>query len=293
MTRSGGPSPAEHHLGDRLAALVDGELGHDARERVLAHLATCPRCKAEADAQRQLKSFFAGAASPPPSDGLLARLHNIPATALDEDDDQGGPGGRDRLMGGPGLFGAREEAFAFLPTPPRERGFRIHEMGRPSPRGRRFAFAAAGAVSLAAFALSGALPLGAVGDPSRSRAEGTGAAITPPPARDPAAAAWHAGVHRADVGPRALSGGTADGGNAVLAARGPMAAPVPSALTNALQAYRGSGLPVSAVLPPALSLNATLRPGIAAPEPGRLASAPHTKPTDGTTPLVAAATGPE
>ncbi|MFE7603373.1 zf-HC2 domain-containing protein, partial [Streptomyces sp. NPDC057494] len=31
----------------RLAALVDGELGHDARERVLAHLATCARCKAE------------------------------------------------------------------------------------------------------------------------------------------------------------------------------------------------------------------------------------------------------
>ena len=35
------PAPCEQHLGDRLAALVDGELGHDARERVLAHLATC------------------------------------------------------------------------------------------------------------------------------------------------------------------------------------------------------------------------------------------------------------
>ncbi|MER5782063.1 zf-HC2 domain-containing protein, partial [Streptomyces mobaraensis] len=33
--------------GARLAALVDGELGHDARERVLAHLATCWTCKAE------------------------------------------------------------------------------------------------------------------------------------------------------------------------------------------------------------------------------------------------------
>ncbi|MCW8220014.1 zf-HC2 domain containing protein, partial [Streptomyces griseolus] len=30
-----GPTPAEQHLGDRLAALVDGELKHDARERVL------------------------------------------------------------------------------------------------------------------------------------------------------------------------------------------------------------------------------------------------------------------
>ncbi|MGE7383347.1 zf-HC2 domain-containing protein, partial [Serratia bockelmannii] len=41
--RSGAVPPAEQHLGDRLAALVDGELKHDARERVLAHLATCSR----------------------------------------------------------------------------------------------------------------------------------------------------------------------------------------------------------------------------------------------------------
>ena len=59
-----GPTPAEQHLGDRLAALVDGELGHDARERVLAHLATCAKCKAEADAQRRLKSVFATSAPP-------------------------------------------------------------------------------------------------------------------------------------------------------------------------------------------------------------------------------------
>ncbi|MFF9901752.1 anti-sigma factor family protein, partial [Streptomyces longispororuber] len=56
------PTPVEQHLGDRLAALVDGELGHEARERVLAHLATCCKCKAEADAQRRLKSVFATAA---------------------------------------------------------------------------------------------------------------------------------------------------------------------------------------------------------------------------------------
>ncbi|WP_349632444.1 anti-sigma factor family protein [Streptomyces lydicamycinicus] len=64
MSGNGGPSPAEQHLGDRLAALVDGELGHDARERVLAHLATCGKCKAEADAQRRLKNVFAQAAPP-------------------------------------------------------------------------------------------------------------------------------------------------------------------------------------------------------------------------------------
>ncbi|MFH8365750.1 zf-HC2 domain-containing protein [Streptomyces sp. NPDC018031] len=298
MTRSGGPSPAEHHLGDRLAALVDGELGHDARERVLAHLATCPRCKAEADAQRQVKSLFARTAAPPPSESLLARLHNLPAAALDGDDDDrdGRPGGGDRLFGGPGVFGAREEAFAFLPTPPRERGFRIHEVTRPSPRGRRFAFAAAGAVSLAAFALSGALPLGTSVDPSRNRAGGAGAAVTPPPARDAAAAAWHPGVHRADMGLLALSGLATGGADGRTGTRGPVTTPAPAATVapqTLLQAYRASGLPVSSVLPPvmrpALAVGTALRPGVAAPEPAPAASPAQAVGETGS--LVAAATG--
>lgn len=41
------------------------------------------------------------------------------------------------------------------PTAPQQ-GFRIHEVGRPR---RRFAFVAAGAVSLAAIALGGSLPV--------------------------------------------------------------------------------------------------------------------------------------
>lgn len=72
------PDPAEQHLGDRLAALIDGELKHDARERVLAHLATCAKCKAEAAAQRRLKSVFAQSAPPSPSEGFLARLQGLP-----------------------------------------------------------------------------------------------------------------------------------------------------------------------------------------------------------------------
>ncbi|WP_431042377.1 anti-sigma factor family protein [Streptomyces sp. P1-3] len=186
MTRSGGPSPAEQHLGDRLSALVDGELGHDARERVLAHLATCPRCKAEADAQRQVKSVFARTAAPPPSEGLLARLHGLPGSVLDGDDQQdgGGADGRDGPFGGgTGGFGTRQESLAYLPSPPRERGFRIHEVARPPARGRRFAFAAAGAVSLAAFALGGTLVLDTGADSTRSRAQGARSAVTPASAR--------------------------------------------------------------------------------------------------------------
>ncbi|MFP8907579.1 anti-sigma factor family protein [Streptomyces atacamensis] len=154
------PTPAEQHLGDRLAALVDGELGHETRERVLAHLATCHTCKAEADAQRRLKSVFADAAPPPPSEGLLARLQGLPGGLADD------PG---RGRGGPPDSSASPWDFKYLPAGSvltSDRGFRIHrahETDRPSSRGRRFAFAAAGAVSLAAFAIGGALTSAATG----------------------------------------------------------------------------------------------------------------------------------
>lgn len=171
-------TPAEHHLGDRLAALVDGELDHDARERVQAHLATCPKCKAEADAQRRLKSVFATTAPPPPSAGLLARLQGLPGGPSGDDSGDGdGSRGRglfDTGSFGDGVFGVRDDGFGYVPagahtgTLPGS-GFRIHEVGRQeaerSPwRGRRFAFAAASAVSFAAMALGGTMPLGTAGD---------------------------------------------------------------------------------------------------------------------------------
>ncbi|MGW5332876.1 anti-sigma factor family protein [Streptomyces bauhiniae] len=165
---------AEQHLGDRLSALVDGELGHESRDRVLAHLATCCRCRAEADAQRRLKNVFAEAAPPPPSESFLARLQGLPGG------DSDGPGER--------------FAFSYVPADsghaPEQRGFRIHPVAdRPSSRGLRFAAAAAGAVSLAAVALGGvttALPGDLAADarggsgngsnvaPSRSAGTGTG-----------------------------------------------------------------------------------------------------------------------
>jgi anti-sigma factor RsiW len=43
------------HLGERLSALVDGELSLSQRDRVLAHLARCEPCRAEAAALRALK----------------------------------------------------------------------------------------------------------------------------------------------------------------------------------------------------------------------------------------------
>ncbi|MFD4789236.1 anti-sigma factor family protein [Streptomyces sp. NPDC058459] len=164
-----GPNPAEarlaeQHLGDRLSALVDGELGHESRDRVLAHLATCCRCRAEADAQRRLKNVFAEAAPPPPSESFLARLQGLPGGDADGPAAPGGPFGRGSVDG---VFGVRDgERFAFGHVPaaaahaPEQRGFRIHPVvhpvaDRPPSRGLRFAAAAAGAVSLAAVALGG------------------------------------------------------------------------------------------------------------------------------------------
>ncbi|MEW2129470.1 zf-HC2 domain-containing protein [Streptomyces sp. NPDC005435] len=178
---------AEQHLGDRLSALVDGELGHETRERVLAHLATCGRCKAEAEAQRRLKNVFAQAAPPPPSESFLARLQGLPG---------GGPDTGDRLPGGTfgtgpdtGVFGVSDPdrfAFGYVPAhaaAPEEQGFRIHPVGeRSASRGLRFAVAAAGAVSLAAVALGGvggALP----GDLTADARGGSGAGSNVAPAR--------------------------------------------------------------------------------------------------------------
>lgn len=175
MTGSGGQSPAEHHLGDRLAALVDGELGHESRERVLAHLATCRTCKAEADAQRRVKSVFAAAAPPPLSAGLLARLQGLPGSEGGDGDGDGGPG---KAVGFGALAGSTFTLLPAVAPQPRDSGFRIHEVERGSGTRRRFAFAAAGAVSLAALALVGAQPLEAPTDPVRARAGDQGVTTT-------------------------------------------------------------------------------------------------------------------
>ncbi|WP_024759305.1 anti-sigma factor family protein [Streptomyces exfoliatus] len=185
-TRPSSPTPAEHHLGDRLAALVDGELGHDARERVLAHLATCARCKAEADAQRTVKSVFASVAPPPPSEGFLARLQGLPGGPGEPSGGSGGPGAPrgplEELLGKAAL---KSDGFATaaVVTPHPGTGFRIHEVGDrasgTSGRGRRFAFAAASAVSFAAIALGGTMPVETSVSASGRGGQGTGSAVTP------------------------------------------------------------------------------------------------------------------
>ncbi|MGA4851138.1 anti-sigma factor family protein [Streptomyces sp. G5(2025)] len=279
---------AEQHLGDRLAALVDGELGHDARERVLAHLATCPMCKTEADAQRRLKSVFAQAALPPPSESFLARLQGLPAGGTEPPDGPGPTGGGDGFATGStgsaglprtGLFGVSTESFvAYDPSgvhaavlPGEGRGFRIHGVTRHDGdrslwRGRRFAFAAAGAVSLAAIALGG-VTAGVPADTGDPRASGSKANsnVTPQRTQGSGVAATSDSVRRRGAGNPLSAQGQRPGA---------LSAPVaPTEVTGPL--LPGTARPPRAhdavyeLTAPMLAGAATISPLIRPPQPDR------------------------
>lgn len=70
------------HLGELAAALVDGQLDHDTRDWALAHLAHCPTCQVEVDAQRRLKARLAGLGGPSLPADLADRLVALRATPV-------------------------------------------------------------------------------------------------------------------------------------------------------------------------------------------------------------------
>jgi anti-sigma factor RsiW len=101
------------HLGDRLSALIDGELDGAERDRAYAHLASCEPCRTEAAELRALKKKLSTLVSGAPAEAAMTR-RLIAMT---------GPGG---------------------PLPPRRRLLRLapgprvagrRETRRPGPRG--------------------------------------------------------------------------------------------------------------------------------------------------------------
>jgi hypothetical protein len=62
------------HLGERVTALVDGQLSIDATERAHAHLAGCRQCRDAVEAERVMKARLAGLTGPAPDAALLGRL---------------------------------------------------------------------------------------------------------------------------------------------------------------------------------------------------------------------------
>ncbi|MFI0963132.1 anti-sigma factor family protein [Streptomyces sp. NPDC021080] len=283
------PTPAEQHLGDRLSALVDGELGHESRDRVLAHLATCAKCKAEADAQRRLKNVFAEMAPPPPSESFLARLQGLPGGGdFDGPRLNGGSFGRG-LPGGPGLpgvFGTRGETFGYVPAGPHAdvlpsapgRGFRIHDVSRheaerSASRGLRFAFVAAGAVSLAAVALGGVT----TGMPGDTDARGAGSNVTPSRTQGAGASSVPESQRRRSTGPL-LAQGERSLGNGPVAPTGvsaPLLPGVPAPAGRGQDAVHTLTTPVvagAAAMSPLIRPLTDAQPLSLTPAPGLLAA---------------------
>ncbi|RSM86940.1 zf-HC2 domain-containing protein [Kibdelosporangium aridum] len=70
--------PEQHLMPDAVVAFVDGELSPGARDRVAAHMMSCPCCAAEIAAQRQARAAVRAADAPSMSASLLANLRAIP-----------------------------------------------------------------------------------------------------------------------------------------------------------------------------------------------------------------------
>ncbi len=70
------------HLGQRLSALIDGELDLDERERVLMHMARCGSCRDEVAALRMLKRRMNALGEAAAGAGLTGRLMSLRDSAL-------------------------------------------------------------------------------------------------------------------------------------------------------------------------------------------------------------------
>ena len=141
------------HLGDRLTALIDGELDHGTASRMLGHLAQCDECRAEADAERQVKSRLGAMAAPQvPVELMLGLL------SLDTNRGTGAGAASGQLPGGgsgspTGAPGNAPTPFSFQTVPirpPAGRAAGRPTAGRSPVRPQRLRAAAIGAVSLAA-----------------------------------------------------------------------------------------------------------------------------------------------
>jgi Putative zinc-finger len=66
------------HLGDDVAAFVDGQLSPKAARAVESHLEDCERCRQAVRQQRLRKSRMRGVGQPEPPPGLVASLSTLP-----------------------------------------------------------------------------------------------------------------------------------------------------------------------------------------------------------------------
>jgi len=68
------------HLGEEIAAYVDGQLSPEATIKADAHFARCERCRVSLEQQRALKERIGGFTNPAPPPTLLASLEEVPTS---------------------------------------------------------------------------------------------------------------------------------------------------------------------------------------------------------------------
>ncbi|WP_024799980.1 zf-HC2 domain-containing protein [Nocardia sp. BMG51109] len=103
-------APTEHLASEAIAAYVDGELRMNAYLRAAEHLAKCPECAAEVDAQQQARIALRRAAQRQISapGALTDSLSRIPLANL--------PGAMDEMTRGSSFPDPRGDSFRFVST---------------------------------------------------------------------------------------------------------------------------------------------------------------------------------
>ena len=254
-------------LSSRVSALADGSLPDDVRDRALAHVTSCPDCRADLDAERLLRARLQTLPAPRPSSALVAALLAM-----------GEPGGPMPPRPGhvPGMPrprpatirrepdpGSASHGVPALPwhrvTPGRRSTSRSLELparpgptSRPGSRGaarrRVVVGATAGAVGagVIAAALASGLPVAPrVTPPDQGHLEASAVSAGPSPAARAGQAGGFVGIE-AVLTTRGRSGGPAAG---PLTAGSPASAvAVPAVTTTLLHHMLTSGTPDSSVL---------------------------------------------
>jgi len=153
------------HLGDRLSALVDGELDGAELDRAHAHLAGCEPCRAEAAELRALKQKLRGLVDGAPAEAAMTR-RLIAMT---------GPGGpmppRRRLLR---VVPGRRPAASRPGSGSSPKALKPPRSPKPWPSGRRRRYLILGTVSLVVGLGTAAFTVGGGGDAA------PGPRITPP-----------------------------------------------------------------------------------------------------------------
>jgi anti-sigma factor RsiW len=141
------------HLGQRLSALIDGELEGSERERVFLHMARCDSCREEVAALRTLKRRMSALGEAAAGAGLTGRLMSLSALVnmADPEPAENPPSSPPSWPDRPGGVHGRGQASGSPPPswPDRPDGMRGRGEGGAEQRTGRYFLAGSLAVFLA------------------------------------------------------------------------------------------------------------------------------------------------